>query len=63
MNPNGYDLWDVNSAAGKLVGQAHTISVRHLTHGTAREQFNWEVAYYARRIADDVAQGHKTPEQ
>ncbi|MFW0759511.1 hypothetical protein ACN1C3_33185, partial [Pseudomonas sp. H11T01] len=42
---------------------AHTISVRHLTHGTAREQFNWEVAYYARRIADDVAQGHKTPEQ
>lgn len=63
MNPNGYDIWDVNSAAGKLIGQAHTISARHLAHGTAHVQFNREVAYYAKRIADDVALGHKTPEQ
>ncbi len=29
----------------------------------ARVQFNQEVAWYAKRIADDVAQGRKTPEQ
>lgn len=63
MNPNSYDIWDVNSAAGKLIGQAHTVSARHLAHGIARVQFNREVAYYAKRIADDVALGHKTPEQ
>lgn len=63
MNPNRHDLWDVNSAAGKLVGQARTVSARHLAHGFSRERFNQEVAYYAKRIADDVAQGHKTPEQ
>ncbi|WPX59399.1 MULTISPECIES: hypothetical protein [unclassified Pseudomonas] len=63
MNPNGYDIWDVNSAAGKLIGQGLTVSARHLAHGIARVQFNREVAYYAKRIADDVATGHKTPEQ
>lgn len=63
MNTNRHDLWDVNSAAGKLVGQARTLSARLLINGMAREQFNREVAYYAKRIADDVAQGHKTPEQ
>lgn len=58
MNP-----WDINSAAGKLVGQARTLGTRHLAYGRAREQFNREVAFYAKRIADDVGQGHKTPEQ
>lgn len=58
MNP-----WDINSAAGKLVGQARTLGTRHLAHGMARERFNREVAFYAKRIADDVAQCHKTPEQ
>ncbi|MDR3564458.1 MAG: hypothetical protein P4N59_23905, partial [Negativicutes bacterium] len=63
MNPNCYDIWDVNSAASKLIGQGLTISARHLAHGIPRMQFNREVAYYAKRIADDVALGHKTPEQ
>lgn len=63
MSSNVYDIWDVNSAAGKLVGQAHTISARHLSQGIARVQFNREVAYYAKRIADDVALGRKSPEQ
>ncbi|CAI8845434.1 LysM domain-containing protein [Pseudomonas sp. IT-P100] len=58
MNP-----WDINSAAGKLVGQARTLGTRHLAYGRAREQFNREVAFYAKRIADDVGRGHKTPEQ
>lgn len=63
MNPNRYDIWDVNGAAEKLIAQAHTLSTRHLSHGMARVQFNQEVAWYAKRIADDVAQGRKTPEQ
>lgn len=61
MNSPRHDLWDVNSAAGKLIGQARTISARHLLYGTHREQFNREVAYYAKRIANDVAQARITP--
>ena len=63
MNPNRYDLWDVNSAASGLIGQAMTISARHLGDGMTCMQFNREVAYCAKRIVDDVTQGHKTPEQ
>jgi hypothetical protein len=63
MNPNRYDIWDVNGAANRLLAQTHTLSTRHLPHGIPRMQFNQEVAYYAKRIADDVAQGRKTPEQ
>jgi hypothetical protein len=61
MKTDRHELADVNSAAGQLAGQARTISARHLAHGIAREQFNREVAYFAKRVADDVAQGHKTP--
>ncbi|MHC8320075.1 hypothetical protein ACYZT4_05140 [Pseudomonas sp. GB2N2] len=61
MNPR--EQWDVDSAAGRLMGQARTLGVRHLAHGLLRERFNREVAFYAKRIADDVAQGYKTPEQ
>ena len=63
MNPNRHDLWDVNSAAGKLVGQALSVSARHLASGTLRIQFNREVTYYAKHVADDVALGHTTPER
>ncbi|MFL1528682.1 hypothetical protein [Pseudomonas sp. O230] len=63
MNSNRIDLADVTSAAGKLVGQAHTVSARHLAQGAARGQFNREIAYYAKRITDDVALGNITPKQ
>ncbi|BFT59999.1 hypothetical protein [Pseudomonas moorei] len=63
MTSYRYDVWDVNGAAKKLIAQAHTLSTRHLPHGIPRMQFNQEVAWYAKRIADDVAQGRKTPEQ
>ncbi len=63
MNSNSYDIWDVNSTANKLIGKAHTISARHIKNASTRMQFNREVSYYAKRIADDVALGHKTPEQ
>ncbi|WP_392888062.1 hypothetical protein ACF6ZU_25280 [Pseudomonas migulae] len=55
--------WDVNSAATKLMGQARTLAARHLAQGLMRERFNREVAFYAKRIADDVAQGKQTPGQ
>lgn len=61
MNPHEQE--DVNSAAGKLVGQARTLGARHLAQGLLRERFNREIAFYAKRIADDVARGHKTAEQ
>ncbi|PHN30218.1 hypothetical protein [Pseudomonas sp. ICMP 460] len=63
MNPNRYEIWDVNSATGKLIAQGLTVSTLHLAHGILRMQFNREVAYYAKRIADDVATGHMTPDQ
>ncbi|MGS0735045.1 hypothetical protein ACVBEG_00485 [Pseudomonas sp. GG8] len=63
MNPNRYDLWDVHQAAGQVLAQAHSLSARHLSHGIPRAHFNREVAYYAKRIVDDVELGHKTPEQ
>ena len=63
MKADRHALGDVNSAAGKLAGQARTISARHLAHGMAREQFNREVAYYAKRVVEDVARGYKTPQQ
>lgn len=63
MSPNRHEQWEVNSAAGKLVGQARTLGTRHLAQGMLRERFNREVAFYAKRVADDVAQGNITPEQ
>lgn len=61
MSP--HEHWDVNSAAAKLMGQARTLGSRHLVQGLLRERFNREVAFYAKRIADDVAQGKQTPGQ
>lgn len=61
MNPR--ELLEVNSAAAKLMGQARTLAARHLAQGLLRERFNREVAFYAKRIADDVAQGKQTPGQ
>jgi hypothetical protein len=63
MNPHRYDIWDVHQAAGQLQGQAISLSARHLVQGMARLRFNREVAYYARRIVNDVETGHTVPEQ
>lgn len=61
--PGSCDYWMVSSAASKLGSQASTLGVRHIKDGTLRLQFNREVAYYAKSIVNDVAQGKKTPEQ
>lgn len=63
MTLERHDLWDVQSAAAKLIGHAHSISARHLAFGTARVRFNQQAADYAKRIADEVNSGRKTPEQ
>lgn len=63
MTLERHDLWDVQSAAAKLIGHAHSISARHLAFGTARVRFNQQAADYAKRIADEVTSGRKSPEQ
>ena len=57
------DYWLVSAAARKLGSQACTLGVRHIKDGTLRLQFNREVAYYAKSIVNDVAQGKKSTEQ
>jgi hypothetical protein len=61
--PLGPDYWDVNQAATRLTAFACTVSARHLSHGMDRMQFNREVAYFSKRIMDDVATQRLTPEE
>ncbi|WP_367617504.1 hypothetical protein [Pseudomonas ekonensis] len=53
----------MQDAAGRLLGQALTSGARHLAFGMARVRFTQQVARYAKRIADEVAAGHLSPEQ
>jgi hypothetical protein len=62
LNDPRHGLSDVPHAAGNLLGQAFTISARHLAFGIARVQFNQDVARFAKRITDDVASGRLPPE-
>ncbi|MFI8396845.1 hypothetical protein [Pseudomonas sp. Choline-02u-1] len=57
MSDQRHDLSDVRHAAGKLLAQAQTVGSRHLAFGSARVQFNQEVARFAKGIVDDVASG------
>ncbi|PSS57689.1 DUF4225 domain-containing protein [Pseudomonas sp. BBP2017] len=61
MDPNDY--WVVCEAASRLTKQACTLAAMHIKDGVVRTQFNREIAYYAKRIADDVADGKKTPDE
>jgi hypothetical protein len=60
--PLGPDYWEVNQAATRLTAFACSVSARHLSHGMARGQFNREVAYFSKQVADKVAQGELSPE-
>lgn len=55
-------FWEVNDAAVRLTKQACTSSARLLRDGRQRMQFNRELAYYAKRVVDDVELGNRTPE-
>ncbi len=53
----------MQDAAGNLLGQALTIGNRHLAFGIARVQFHQQVAYFAKQITEEVADGRLTPQQ
>lgn len=52
-----HGLSDVQHLAGKLLAQAQTVGSRHLAFGSARVQFNHDVARFAKGVVDDVASG------
>lgn len=63
MSSRQHDLCDVQDAAGNLLGQALTIGNRHLAFGIARVQFHQQVAYFAKQITEEVADGRLTLQQ
>jgi len=63
LSSRQHDLCDVQDAAGNLLGQALTIGNRHLAFGIARVQFHQQVAYFAKQITEEVADGRLTPQQ
>jgi hypothetical protein len=60
QKPSSDDYFRVTNAAGVLAAQACTVSAKHIQDGMLRIQFNREVAYYARGIVRDVAEGRKS---
>lgn len=61
VEPNDY--WEACEAASVLTKQACTLAAMHIKDGVVRTQFNREIAYYAKSIIDDVANGKKTPDE
>ncbi|MFJ4348724.1 DUF4225 domain-containing protein [Pseudomonas sp. NPDC089401] len=55
--------WEVNAAASGLISYGCSVSARYLQDRRLRMQFNRELAYYARRVLDDVAQRRISPEE
>ncbi|MEB0040514.1 hypothetical protein QN386_10850 [Pseudomonas sp. CCI3.2] len=62
QKPSSDDYFRVTNAASVLASQACTVSAKHIQDGMLRLQFNREVAYYARGIVRDVAEGRKSAE-
>ncbi|MEA9977679.1 DUF4225 domain-containing protein [Pseudomonas sp. 10B1] len=60
QKPSSDDYFRVTTAASVLASQACTVSAKHIHDGMLRIQFNREVAYYARGIVRDVAEGRKS---
>lgn len=50
------DFWEVSHAAGRLTSHGCAVSAQHIRDDSTRMQFNRELAYYARRIVNDVEQ-------
>ncbi|MDF9618177.1 DUF4225 domain-containing protein [Pseudomonas entomophila] len=46
--------WEVNAAASRLISYGCGVSAKYLSDRRLRMQFNRELAYYARRVMDDV---------
>lgn len=50
------DLWEISHAAARLTEYGCSVSARHLKDNWTRMQFNRELAYYGRRVVEDVQQ-------
>jgi hypothetical protein len=55
--------WEVNAAASRLISYGCGVSAKHLSDRRLRMQFNRELAYYARRVVNDVYERQMDPEQ
>ncbi|AZL68253.1 DUF4225 domain-containing protein [Pseudomonas oryziphila] len=54
--------WEVNAAASRLISYGCGISAKHLSDRRLRMQFNRELAYYARRVVNDVYERKISPQ-
>lgn len=50
------DLWEITHAAKQLTAYGCSVSARHLKDLRTRMQFNRELAYYGKRVVEDVMQ-------
>lgn len=57
------DFWEVSHAAARLTEYACAVSARHLRDSWTRMQFNRELAYYAKRVVEDVYEKQLTPQE
>lgn len=51
-----HDIWEVSQAADRLIAYGCYVSAQHLQDNRIRMQFNRELAYYARRVVNDVVE-------
>lgn len=54
------DLWEITHAAKQLTAYGCSVSARHLKDLRTRMQFNRELAYYGKRVVEDVMQRRLT---
>ena len=57
------DLWEITHAAKQLTAYGCSVSARHLKDLRTRLQFNREMAYYGKRVVEDVMQRRLTLEE
>ncbi|MDF9619805.1 DUF4225 domain-containing protein [Pseudomonas entomophila] len=56
-------FWEVNATASRLISYGCGVSARHLQDRRLRMQFNRELAYYARRVVEDVYERRISPDE
>jgi hypothetical protein len=58
-----HDIWEVSHVAGRLMAYGCYVSAQHLEDNWTRMQFNRELAYYTRRIVNDVEERRLSKEE
>ena len=56
-------FWEVNATASRLISYGCGVSARHLQDRRLRMQFNRELAYYAKRVVEDVYERRISPDE